>query len=706
MTGEGSEEKLMRIKSNYYEGAMPESFRPRSDERGLALVSVLLIMSLMLMLGLAVTFTAISDSAVTSNFKNTTSGFYAAEAGINNLHRLIRSKQLVLSSLPETPKVITGEPSLGEKDFIPTGEKLLSISEHLPNDSAYKTRVKLSDFHAPFSANDNDPNHSGQKVTYINPTRPTLGQLEPYSVNYRLESVGEGVAGLNGSVTLLEQGTINFTLLATANNGGVKFGSFSEFALYLDHFNPYRPAGGFIYQGLGPGDHFSGRVHTNERLGFWTTADGQDAPVFKGKVSQSYPTASYYRHMAGFPPAPVDADSEVVGGVLVAPKFLAGFDRGVEPIPPAGNTFNQARAVLDGGFLPTTTAPTNAELHANLRISDDLAKPLPESKAPTSTGPDLAPGVYIPTDGESFTGSGIYVMGDADDVQLTADKSGSRQIIKITRGDKTTTVTIDLDAGTTSIDSGHGVKTLRGIPIDRSLLSGGSRPAASLYVYGNVNSLHGPGRIADDQPLPGIDSDFAVTVTAGGYQTGDGQHPVAGGNIKITGDLVYETPVVDSAGNAINQNARNLLGIYASGGNIEIPIDGEAPTNLTVNASMAAFVLKDAQDNPVFGSNGRAYGGHVRSNLNNWESTPDMGRFTLVGGMQSSVYDNFSVYDGQSHGYTYQGVWDARYDQSKAPPFYPGYVVDTRDPNGIAEIKVAKNEPTVLSYKRVYYGQK
>ena len=83
-----------------------------------------------------------------------------------------------------------------------------------------------------------------------------------------------------------------------------------------------------------------------------------------------------------------------------------------------------------------------------------------------------------------------------------------------------------------------------------------------------------------------------------------------------------------------------------------------------------------------------------------------MGRFTLVGGMQSSVYDNFSVYDGQMHGYTYQGVWDGRYDQSKAPPFYPGYVVDTRNPNGVAEVKVAKNEPTVLSYKRVYYGQK
>ena len=73
--------------------------RPAETERGIALVSVLLILSLLLMLGVAVTFTTLSDKAITSNFQNVTSGFYAAEAGINTLHRLIRSEKFVTSSL-------------------------------------------------------------------------------------------------------------------------------------------------------------------------------------------------------------------------------------------------------------------------------------------------------------------------------------------------------------------------------------------------------------------------------------------------------------------------------------------------------------------------------------------------------------------------------------------------------------------------------
>src|SRR5688572_21677030 len=56
----------------------------QAKERGVALISVLLIMSLMLMLGVAVTFTSLTDHSITQNFKNVTSGFYAAEAGVNS----------------------------------------------------------------------------------------------------------------------------------------------------------------------------------------------------------------------------------------------------------------------------------------------------------------------------------------------------------------------------------------------------------------------------------------------------------------------------------------------------------------------------------------------------------------------------------------------------------------------------------------------
>lgn len=690
----------MRIREKHFTNPLSND----GGEQGMALISVMLIMSLMLMLAMAVTFTSLSDKAITSNFKNLTSGFYAAEAGVSNLHRLLRNDKFVLGSLPSTPHVNPGQATLNSNDFIAAAEAAFNTTENFPNNAQYKTKIKITDIQVPYPATDNDPSHAGNRIKLINPMYPQLGQVEPYAVTYELHSVGEGISGLNGAVTLIEQGVVNFKLLVSGNGGGLRVGSFSEFALFLDRFDPYNPQGPFIYQGLGPGDRFAGRVHTNQRFGFWTVADGSDPPTFRGHVTQSDRYASYYRYAAGQPPPPVDADSDIVGGVLVAPKFLAGFERGVAPIPPTGNAFDQARAVLDGGYQLSAGPPTDGELHSGLRLVSDMNTPLSDPKDPGSTTPTLATGVYLPSDGETFSGSGIYVMGNVDDLQLNADPSGNRQVIKITQGKQTTTIVIDIDAGTTTVDAGDGTRTLRGVPKDRSIVQKGNRSAASLYVRGDVASFHGPGRNAGGQSIPAIDSDFAMTVTAGGFATGDARRPVQGGNITLTGDITYETPVVDAAGNPINPDALNVLGIFASGGNINIPSDGRAPDNLTVNASIAAFELRDSNNNPYLGSNGQPIGGRVRSDVLDFYGKPFRGNFNLIGGEQSSNFDNLGVYDGNFHGYLYKGKWDARYDNGQSPPFYPGYVVDTGGPTGEPTVKSQTNSPVVLSYKRMYYG--
>src|SRR5215210_3393649 len=153
-------------------------------ERGMALVAVMLIMALMVMLALGVTFTAVSDKAITANFQNLTSGLYAAEAGINNLHRLIRSDRFILASLPDPPNVSPGEPTLKPSDFIVAAEQALSKKEVFPNLSAYKTTVKIKEFKTPYPVTDKNPSHSGSRVRYINPLYPRYGQVEPYSVSY------------------------------------------------------------------------------------------------------------------------------------------------------------------------------------------------------------------------------------------------------------------------------------------------------------------------------------------------------------------------------------------------------------------------------------------------------------------------------------------------------------------------------------------
>src|ERR1700704_1640795 len=114
MNGDGKHEgifpleAMMRITEKYFTKRLSNS----GDEQGMALISVMLIMSLMLMLAMAVTFTSLSDKAITSNFKNLTSGFYAAEAGVNNLHRLLRNERFVMASLPNPPQVNPGRATL------------------------------------------------------------------------------------------------------------------------------------------------------------------------------------------------------------------------------------------------------------------------------------------------------------------------------------------------------------------------------------------------------------------------------------------------------------------------------------------------------------------------------------------------------------------------------------------------------------------
>src|SRR5262249_52841575 len=133
---------------------------PRDDQDGMALVSVMLIMSLMLMLGLAVTFTALSDNSITSNFKNSTKGFYAAEAGIHNLHRLFHSDQFLTASLPNPPKMTPGQATYKQESFIVNAKQRLSKTEYFPNDAPYKPKLTITGMTVPYPTADGNQAHA------------------------------------------------------------------------------------------------------------------------------------------------------------------------------------------------------------------------------------------------------------------------------------------------------------------------------------------------------------------------------------------------------------------------------------------------------------------------------------------------------------------------------------------------------------------
>src|SRR5215510_1573524 len=156
-----------------YTRLFPTQARPGGDQDGLALVSVMLIMSLMLMLGLAVTFTALSDNSITSNFKNSTKGFYAAEAGIHNLHRLLHSDQFLTASLPNPPKVSPGQATLNRDSFIINAQQMLSTTAYFPKHAAYKPKLTITAMTVPYPANGGDPAHEVNSVTLGNLSDPS-----------------------------------------------------------------------------------------------------------------------------------------------------------------------------------------------------------------------------------------------------------------------------------------------------------------------------------------------------------------------------------------------------------------------------------------------------------------------------------------------------------------------------------------------------
>src|SRR5215471_18576609 len=179
LSREGFDAGRSKLPARTSEGAVNSRARSLEGQRGMALITVLLIMSLLLMLGLAVTFTSVSDKAITSNFKNLTSGFYAAEAGVNNLHRLLRNDKFIMGSLPDPPRVSVGQPTLNPDAFVTTAEQVFNTTENFPNNASYRTKIKIANIQVPYPAGDNDPAHSSNKIKYINPLYPGLGQVEP-----------------------------------------------------------------------------------------------------------------------------------------------------------------------------------------------------------------------------------------------------------------------------------------------------------------------------------------------------------------------------------------------------------------------------------------------------------------------------------------------------------------------------------------------
>ena len=89
---------------------------------------------------------------------------------------------------------------------------------------------------------------------------------------------------------------------------------------------------------------------------------------------------------------------------------------------------------------------------------------------------------------ETYHRDGVYVSGDA---QISLSVSGNDQVVTITQGGQTSTITIDYDNNQTIFSSGGPSRTFGGVPMDVSLGQSQATPGVSLFVNGSVTSLFG-----------------------------------------------------------------------------------------------------------------------------------------------------------------------------------------------------------------------
>lgn len=339
----------------------------------------------------------------------------------------------------------------------------------------------------------------------------------------------------------------------------------------------------------------------------------------------------------------------------IAPIYDAGsgINFGTARIQLPTDSNNQLRAVIDGsGYDPSDPFAPQAGLS-----DPDFQTAMQRTLVAANSSPyNGANGVYIPISvsrdqyGNPLSwqarGGGIFVNGNVDDLTLDARTPGL-QIYVIVQGGITTTLTYNLTAGTTTIQSGGSSFTAAGLPANNLPFRNPGQPTSpatsiSLYVNGLISSMHGPvdssGQQLNDPvtnlPMPGVQDSAAMTITATG-------------GVSITGSVVYRSAPVttapaNTAGTLIPANDHGqALGIYSQAGNIYLNVDNIPSRNIEVDAALAAV-------------NGTV----------TWSGTTRPQNVTIIGG---SVLNS-----GGALGIQNTLLFDRRYGAGLyAPPFFP-----------------------------------
>jgi hypothetical protein len=624
--------------------------------RGVALITTILLLTLMIAMTLGMVIALTSDTLITGYYKTYRSSFYAGDSGVNVVRQYMLN-QLVSNATVAvgTSFASTSPPPLSATDASTTLANTLTQynSTALVSNRQINAGQGANSWPGSFyivSAQAGTPGTtlaSPNCTPIFTPPNAGTGNVTPaagpydcganypkctgactnfsitdfqYKFPYSITALGQSTSAQQQLVEDSGQLVLD---IHVAPAGGQNQ-NFAGYGMFIDQ---YTECDGST---LVPGT-ISGPVFTNGAWNFGTSG----SYIFTDKVGSVSSTFGYQFSNKCDQSAAV---SDKQGNQTIAPTFQSGTNLGANKVPLPTDSFNQEEAVVDGigtSCQGVANCPSKNTLNANLLDINGAAYPM-----------SGASGVYLgytqTTSGgvttNTMTGGGILVEGNAA-VTLTASTSGSDavQVYTITTGGKTTTVTVDNTANTTTVVSGLKTTVITGVPANRAGAT--ATPATMLYVDGNITALTGPSSGA------AIQDGYGTTVTAAN-------------SITITGNILYKTEPVTMTQNQIpntpadtlipGNNNGQVLGIFTAGGNINLGLTTSGQ-NLEIDASIATISKG--------GSGGLVNTGQAINTLN------------IVGGRIQNTIQNINAT-------TRNVFFDRRFSQGNfAPPWFPSTTI-------------------------------
>lgn len=307
------------------------------NQRGIALVSALLIVMLVSVVAAAFILTASGERAVSSNVQVARASLLAADAGV-------RVSQQVLAN---TAKTQLDNLVL---NWTGTGPIITSPATMFP-----ATAQTITSTNPKFTAS----------ATIVFADQNLAPDAQAYNFRYTITSTGQ--SGALGQRQVQSTGILRVS---------AERGTFADYLCFTDQH--LTPSGGAIW--FTSSSQFDGRVHTNGEFRF------AFQPFFQDLASSVATKAWFYNN--GSPIEKTGSSS----GTIDVPLFYGGFQPGAAAIPLPSNSFNQQAAAL--GLAPAGVQPTNLQINQQLGLGSVATAPPNGIYLVTSAGA-VSGGIYV-----------------------------------------------------------------------------------------------------------------------------------------------------------------------------------------------------------------------------------------------------------------------------------------------------------------------